>query len=238
MKTSDVGVVIFLIGIAVCIGAFFSGDFETGFMVFLVGVIIFALGGAISGFAGRSEAENAKSEEREKARQRNAELVLEQQKEITELSVKYGDVTKEIKNVGRWKNSNIVVFEQSSTIIICKKPYKFDDILNFEVYNDSQVVYSGTTATTSTKTGSMLGRAVVGGLLLGGAGAIIGGTTGKKETITEGQTATTKHNYDVVLTLNSLSEPTLKVNFADNQNGVQEFASILSIILQRRNSQA
>jgi len=128
-------------------------------------------------------------------------------------------------------NNKIIVFEEKTTIVIQEKSYKFADIVTFEVFDNSMSIYSGTT--TTTKSGSMFGRAAVGGLLFGGAGAIIGGTTAKQETT--GQTETTIHNYDVVLTLNSLSTPMLKVNFGENQQGVQKFVSILSIILERRN---
>ena len=130
-------------------------------------------------------------------------------------------------------NNKILVFEENSTIVIKNNAYKFDDIVNFDVYDNSTSIYSGASSS-STKTGSMLGRSAVGAVLFGGVGAIVGGTTAKQEMVTS-QTSVTLHNYDVVLTLNSLSTPTLKVNFENNQGKVQEFVSILSIILERRN---
>jgi len=60
------------------------------------------------------------------------------------------------------------------------------DFLNKVVLlvDDSTVttIQSGTSASQA-KTGSMIGRAVVGGILTGGAGAVIGGVTGKRESV-------------------------------------------------------
>ena len=59
---------------------------------------------------------------------------------------------------------------------------------------------------------STVGRAVVGGAIAGGAGAIIGGTTGKKTTSTSGYT----NVYHILsVTLNSIQHPTIII---DEQN--------------------
>lgn len=79
----------------------------------------------------------------------------------------------------------------------------------------------------------MVGRAAVGGLLFGGVGAIVGGTTAGEVTVTEGQTATTTHDYSIVITVNNLTNPIMKINLGENQNSMQEITSILSIITSR-----
>ncbi|QUI25839.1 DUF4428 domain-containing protein [Vallitalea pronyensis] len=48
--------------------------------------------------------------------------------------------------------------------------FKFSDIVNFELYEDGDAVIKGG-----------MGKAVTGGLLLGGVGAIVGGVTGKRK---------------------------------------------------------
>jgi len=128
---------------------------------------------------------------------------------------------------------SLLVFESSETLIIANKIYKFRDIVSFEVFDNSQTIYSGSVSTTKTKTGSMLGRAAVGGLLLGGVGAIVGGTTAGKETVTEGQATTTTHDYSIVVTVNNLSNPIIKINLGADLNSMQEITSILSIITSR-----
>lgn len=61
------------------------------------------------------------------------------------------------------------MFDASSTIIINGKTYPFNDILDFEVESVSQ---GGQIYATKTSTGRMVGRGIVGCLLLGGVGAI------------------------------------------------------------------
>ncbi|MCL2173495.1 MAG: hypothetical protein FWB84_07665 [Candidatus Bathyarchaeota archaeon] len=149
---------------------------------------IILLGGTLA-FIGDRIQENAKEERqeirREQAKRRREEEEKEakelDKKERLELLAKYGDITKEIRVLaGEGYEvsivcNTIVIFEQKSTILIQGKPYRFEEIVNYEVDGNS-----------------------------------------------------------VVLTLNNLSEPTLNVSFAGGQNGIQEFVSILSIILQRQ----
>lgn len=131
--------------------------------------------------------------------------------------------------------NSFIVFENSSTLFIENKPYHFKDIINFNVCDNSEVLYSGNaTSSTETKSGSMIGRAVVGGVLLGGAGAIIGGTTAKKDSITSiSQSSYTIHKYEIIITVNSLSKPSLKLEIGNNQDAMQKISSILSIIIER-----
>jgi hypothetical protein len=181
-----------------------------------------------------AEVSNLVEEYREKYREEIEAIKQARKQELSDFYAQFGSITKEIIAHHKWDYSKqdylrIVVFEQSSTIVIERTPLKFDDILGFEVFNNAKTIYSGTTAITST---NMTGSAIV----TGGASAIIGTgrATARVTTVTTGQTATTKHNYDVVLTINNLSTPTLKVKFYDNQVGVQEFVSILSIIMHRK----
>ena len=48
--------------------------------------------------------------------------------------------------------------------------FKFDEVLNYELTEDGETIIKGG-----------LGRAVVGGALFGGVGAVVGGITGKKK---------------------------------------------------------
>ena len=138
-------------------------------------------------------------------------------------------ITKRVQLIDK----SILIFESSETIVIEKNPYKFKDIVSFEVFDNSKTIYSGSTATTKTNTGSMIGRAVVGGVLLGGVGAAIGGATAKKETEISGQTSRTTHDYDIIVTVNSIASPIIKISLGKNQETMQEIASIFSIILER-----
>jgi hypothetical protein len=147
----------------------------------------------------------------------------------------FGELTKIISwwEYNPMVEKSLLVFEASKTIIIANDTFKFDDIVSFEVFDNSKTIYSGSVSTTKTKTGSMVGRAVVGGVLFGGVGAVVGGATAGKKAITEGQTARISHYYTVVITINSLSNPIVKINLWQNQNAMQEITSILTIITSR-----
>ncbi|MGE8003986.1 SHOCT domain-containing protein [Lysinibacillus sp. NPDC093216] len=73
--------------------------------------------------------------------------------------------------------------------------YNYSDIVNFELLEDGESVSSGG-----------LGRAVVGGALFGGAGAIVGGVTGQKKS--KGICTSLR----IKITLNNINKPTVYVD--------------------------
>lgn len=130
---------------------------------------------------------------------------------------------------------SFIVFESSQTIFLGNKPYSFKDIISYEVVDDSKIIYSGNSnSNTSTSNKSMIGRAAVGGVLLGGTGALIGGITANKQSNTSlNISQTTNHKYEVIITLNNLSEPIIKIELEDNRNAMEKISSVLSIIISR-----
>lgn len=130
-------------------------------------------------------------------------------------------------------DKSFLIFESSKTVFFEGNSYKFKDIISFEVFDNSKTIYSASSAISSTNTGSMLGRAAMGGILFGGIGAAIGGVTAKKEIQISGSSTYTTHDYEIVITVNSLSTPTVKLSLLGQQDIVQEITSILLIILER-----
>lgn len=127
----------------------------------------------------------------------------------------------------------IFTCEDSSHVIIKEKAYSFSDILAYELTDNSRVIYSSTKSQTKTSTGSMLGRAVVGGVLLGGVGAIIGGATAKTETITEPQISEVHHDYSINLILNNISTPRLTIEIGVDGTIAQDAIALFSVIVER-----
>ena len=84
-------------------------------------------------------------------------------------------------------------------------PYR--DVLCSEVFEDGLSV-------TSTNRGSQVGGALIGGLALGGVGAIIGGLSGKTTS------KNTIQRIDVRITINSTSSPIFDLNFLNESAGV------------------
>lgn len=134
-------------------------------------------------------------------------------------------------------NNTIKIFEEKSVIIIQGKVFNFNDIISFKLTDDKNIIYqdSVSTSKTSTSSGSMIGRAAVGGVLLGGVGAILGGATAKKNTttITTPYNSITYHNYKVHIIVNSISDPQIILEFDDNEEILNEFISVLSVIIKR-----
>ncbi len=81
-----------------------------------------------------------------------------------------------------------------------KQIYSYSDIVNFELLEDGDSVASGG-----------LGRALVGGVLFGGAGAIVGGVTGKKKS--KGICTSLK----LKITVNDMNNPAVYINFIETK---------------------
>lgn len=127
----------------------------------------------------------------------------------------------------------VFISEEKSLIMLNEHIYHFKEILDFTLSDNSVVVFTPTTSKTTTNTGSMLGRAIVGGVLTGGVGAVIGGATASQTTQTSKGTSHTKHDYTLVITVNNLSNPVENIHIGWRENYAREISSILSIIVSR-----
>lgn len=127
----------------------------------------------------------------------------------------------------------VFISEEKSLIMLNEHIYHFKEILDFTLSDNSVVVFTPTTSKTTTNTGSMLGRAIVGGVLTGGVGAVIGGATASQTTQTSEGTSHTKHDYTLVITVNNLSNPVENIHIGSSENYAREISSILSIIVSR-----
>lgn len=108
-------------------------------------------------------------------------------------------------------------------------PYSYDDIIDFELIEDGSSIVKGG-----------VGRAIVGGALFGGVGAIVGGATGKKKAK---QTCT---NLSIKITVNNMANPveyikiiateTPKSGFVykSSYQVAQEIISLLQLICSQR----
>lgn len=130
------------------------------------------------------------------------------------------------------QHNDILVFPKTKTIIIGKNEYSYSDILGCALIdNNPQTLTSGQVTTTKVNTGSMVGRAVVGGLTLGVAGAVVGALTASKETSSE--TTDTNHfgMYDIKINVKSITNPTLVLNLYNKKDLAEEIYSLLQAII-------
>ena len=108
-----------------------------------------------------------------------------------------------VSAVGFDKNKKKICFVNEGKVNVVKM-YSFNDIM------ESEIVVDGLTLVKTSAT-STIGRAIVGGVLTGGVGAIIGGVTGKKS-----------HNelvkyIDLKICINDSSNPFYKIRFLDTE---------------------
>lgn len=130
----------------------------------------------------------------------------------------------------------IRVYEESQTIVIDGKPYKFSDLIGCE---GSSVPREEVVQTTTTDTGNMVVRAVVGGALFGVLGALTGAVTAKKQTSLDKDQETHDFHralYDnshrtgsVIIYLKSISNPSVEISCYKREE--KEICTLINAII-------
>lgn len=110
--------------------------------------------------------------------------------------------------------------------------YSYGDIIDCDLLEDEESLTSGG-----------LGRAIAGGLLLGGVGAIVGGVTGKRKT------KALVRSMKIKITLNSINTPVVYINLINTpiktdsiiyktlDTAAQEILAVMAVILQQNQGQ-
>ena len=107
------------------------------------------------------------------------------------------------------------------------KVYNYKDIIEFELLEDGESITKGG-----------LGRAVAGGVLLGGVGAIVGGVTGNRKTNSIVNSLKIKitlndiNNPNVYISLIKIKTPTNSSIYKKSYKFAQDILSVLSIIVE------
>lgn len=130
-----------------------------------------------------------------------------------------------------------VVFVDNFNIYIIP----FSKIVDYSIIlpnENNKNIYSATTQTTKTDTGDVIKRAIIGGVLASGVGAIIGGATAKsitKDNKFENyfRAITSKPLLELHLKFDDIMSPVIKINFDTNKNEIQEVAETLDVIVRR-----
>lgn len=190
-------------------------------------------------------------EEEEKKKQRRLQyevIKTEHNNYVSKLVEKYGNCDKTIRLNTNNPNEifEILAFSQSRHVVIGNKEFAFSDIIDCTV-NDNikeretvQTYRGNSVATSKADTGSMVGRAIVGGVLLGGAGAVIGGSTAKRNTVIEHGTDTSIHNkvvehdYTVAITVKDIANPIIYLNVGFNSKLKDEIVSLMKVIMSMK----
>ncbi|MBQ7420178.1 MAG: hypothetical protein IJV17_05495 [Prevotella sp.] len=140
------------------------------------------------------------------------------------------------------KAKRFVVITENEIIII-----PFSIIIGYSVVNLNEKrkpLYSATITTTKTDNGDMIKRAVIGGAVAGGVGAVIGGLTAKRNTRSSFSSAEEYANMmnrymdslpDLELTINidDILSPSIKIPFDQCKRSIETMAETLNVIIRR-----
>ena len=200
---------------------------------------------AITGGISSSIWQNKKNKkEREERKRRQEERKVQKQAEFeqkspiynaqkNELISKYGQPDKSILFEELNLQKEIIVFGKVNRIWLLGKDLPMSDILSC-TFNDNQHTVKGSVSyETKTSTGNMAKRAIVGGVLTGGVGAVVGGATARKETTVKQENDKAIHDYTVIININSLSEPIVKIPLGSDGAKVNEIVGLMNVIISR-----
>lgn len=139
--------------------------------------------------------------------------------------------TKQVGNIFRYDE------RKNQFAITTKRNIFTGEIKDFETYNSSDILAFELLEDGNSISKGGVGRAIVGGALFGGIGAIVGGVTGHKQ---KGTCST----MQIKITMNNLKNPIIYINlisseirkdnilYKDAMQNAQEILSILNIICQ------
>lgn len=129
---------------------------------------------------------------------------------------------------------DIIVSEEKELLKIGERTMKFSDIIDFKVSDDATELFTPSKYESEIDTGNMLGRAVVGGLLTGGIGAIIGGATASRNIIQVDSSSTkTIHNFQIYITLNNIKDSCYSIKLGAESDIVNKLSSVLTFIVYK-----
>jgi hypothetical protein len=196
-------------------------------------------------------------QKQERKEQRELEIKAKKEEEINEYKSRVellGSPTRKIQFHTDSKDSiydDILFFDGSKTLLRFKNEIKYEDIFMYSLsinevkvpkpidpYEHYQHPNNQPAYITKTSTSNMVGRAVVGGLLTGGVGAVTGAVTAKKETYanpyytqpTNSQAKISKYYYTVYVRLIDGTE--IPFEFMNLKEKAERFTRELDYILK------
>ena len=183
---------------------------------------------------GEEERKTKQKAEDEKRAKKQKEIDIRHEVYKKLLIDKYGPITRIISN--NLYNDDFImnydeifVFEKPKKIIFGEKECDFTDILSCSMYDENHKDIPPTQVT-RTNTGSMLGRAAVGGLTLGVAGAVVGAMTAKTESTSNEDTSYIS-SYVVKIGIKSIEKPTMILKYGSDKSKAEEVYALMQAII-------
>ncbi len=161
----------------------------------------------------------------------NAKL---KEKELQELKATYGERIQIIDVV----NDTIVISEEKRCVRLNKHDYRFEDIIGCQTtYDESRETKTTSAGNSKTSTGNMIKRAVVGGVISGGLGALAGAATAKRDISVESTSRViVSRYYSLHVTINSLESPTVNIKVGEDALKARQISDIFNVIITRYSS--
>lgn len=143
------------------------------------------------------------------------------------------------KLVAEYEENFLYVDEKNKRFATSRTEYDFRDLTAAEIVEDIETVVN-----TQTKKKVSLGKAAIGGALLGPAGAIIGGSAGKSRTVS---TETPRCNkLRIKLTLNTIENPVRYIDmleyavdkdnwkYEETREAAEKFLGVLQFVINNK----
>lgn len=230
---------------------FYNGEITTfGIMFFVIlgiMVLIFVFGMINTSAELKEKAQ--RDEEQRRIREATKKIEKEQEQkrinkyndDCAEIYSKMGEADKTIRIVNFDVNQEIRAYSKFNKVVILGKEYDFTSIIQCQLTDNASIEKGRTTitsqGTTKTNTGNMVGRAVVGGVLAGGAGAIIGGSTASKDTVTTSVvnqgSDITRHDYTVWITVKDIANPMIQIHIGRDGSKANEIVALMNAIISQ-----
>lgn len=214
------------------IGYYYYSNLATIFWI--VSLILFVL--CIVSYINREEDKKKEQDRIEKAQKQKEQQEAERQfkSDIEKLSKENGAIIKQFDFGAKNIDGSIFVFAETRKIWIFGKVCNFNEIIGCNIKDDLQIEKSSVTYKTKTSTSSMLGRAIVGGVLTGGIGALVGGATARKKTVAvPSGNDKTIHDFTVVINTNDLSCPVFYVKCGADELLANELHGIINAVISK-----
>lgn len=211
-----------------------DGSLSGWVWIVIGGIVVAVIAGIMQANADEKNKREKAAADREKRLAREAEQKARFDEWFSKYLAENGTPDKTIIVKPNDEMEIIHVHESKKQVYLKGRMYDFKDFINVTFTDNPTIIKGKTTATTKSNTGSTVGRAIVGDVIAGPAGAIIGGTTGKKTTEFQHENDRVIHDYTVVVNINSISTPIVRINTGSDGKTTNEIVGLINVIIARR----
>lgn len=153
---------------------------------------------------------------------------------MTDLESKYGKCQKIIRFYSKYEKWYSPIRCFTDTIMLQDRIFKFNDILGFELKDDTNIITSGGVIKGESNTMNTVGRSVIGSAIAGSTGAILGGISSSRKYSISPSVSSTVHNYTLYINVNDLANPLIRYKLEEDYNLAMEIVGIIKIITQSK----